>query len=80
MPGGIPEPRKGKSLLAWRSRQERGEIMRPSTFEAIKRKAAQAGATSPEAVAGAAYWKTARAKYRKEVVSKAVDREKKKRG
>jgi len=39
--------------------------MKPSTFKKIKRKAAAAGARSPEAVAGAAYWRTARAKFRK---------------
>lgn len=64
MPRGKPEPRKGKGLLAWRSRQEPGAIMEPSTFEEIKQKAAAGGARSPEAVAGAAYWKTAKAKYK----------------
>ena len=62
---GKPKPRSGKGLLAWRSRQKPGAIMKPSTFEAIKKKAAASGATSPEAVAGAAYWDTAEAKYRK---------------
>lgn len=38
--------------------------MKPSTFEKIERKAAAGGARSPEAVAGAAYWKTAKAKYK----------------
>ena len=75
---GIPEPRKGAGLLAWRSRQKRGEIMKPSTFEEIKRKAAAGGVTSPEAVAGKVYWRTARAKYRKGTISKAVSREQKK--
>lgn len=54
-----------KSLRKWRRRQKRGAIMKPSTFKKIKRKAAAAGARSPEAVAGAAYWRTARAKFRK---------------
>jgi len=63
MARGKPKPRKGKGMLAWRSRQKRGKIMRPSTFEAIKRKAAAAGATNPEAVAGKAYWRTAKSKY-----------------
>lgn len=51
-------------LLLWRRRQKRGAIMKPSTFESIKRKAAAAGATNPEAVAGKAYWNTAKEKYR----------------
>jgi len=54
-----------KKLLAWRRRQKRGAIMKPSTFEKIKEKAAAAGAANPEAVAGAAYWKTAKEKYEK---------------
>jgi len=63
-PRGVPKPRQGGGLLAWRSRQKRGEIMRPSTFEKIERKASVAGATNPKAVAGAAYWKTAHKKFR----------------
>jgi hypothetical protein len=39
--------------------------MKPETFEQIKRKAAASGARNPEAVAGAAYWETAKAKFRK---------------
>ena len=65
MPRGKPKPRQGKSLTAWRSRQKPGAIMKPKTFQEIKGKAATAGATNPEAVAGAAYWKTAKAKYKK---------------
>jgi len=65
MPRGKPKPRKGKDMLAWRSRQKPGSIMKPSTFEKIKRSAAARGADDPEAVAGAAYWRTVRAKYRK---------------
>lgn len=57
---GKPKPRAGKGFLAWRSRQKRGAIMKPSTFEEIKSKDGR----NPEAVAGAAYWKAARAKYR----------------
>ncbi|MEW6215967.1 MAG: hypothetical protein AB1478_12325 [Nitrospirota bacterium] len=53
-----------KDVLSWRRRQPHGAIMRRSTFEKIKRKAARRGATDPQAVAGAAYWKTVRAKYR----------------
>ncbi len=39
--------------------------MKPGTFESIKQKAAASGASNPEAVAGAAYWRTAQSKYRK---------------
>lgn len=53
----------GKALKRWRRRQKRGAIMKPETFEAIRRKAAAAGYTNPEAVAGEAYWTTAKAKY-----------------
>lgn len=37
--------------------------MKPSTFKDIERKAAKRGASDPKAVAGAAYWRTAEAKY-----------------
>jgi len=60
-----PKPRQGGGMLAWRSRQKRGAIMKPSTFEEIEKKATAAGATNPKAVAGAAYWKTAEAKFKK---------------
>jgi hypothetical protein len=52
-----------EGLREWRAKQSRGAIMKPSTFEEIEKKAKAAGATDPEKVAGAAYWKTARAKY-----------------
>ncbi len=68
---GKPKPRKGKDILSWRSRQKSGEIMTPETFEKIKRSAAARGYRNPEAVAGAAYWKTVKAKYRE---SKAYDK------
>ena len=61
---GKPKPRKGDDMLDWRSRQKPGSIMKPSTFESIVRSAAARGATNPEAVAGAAYWKTVKAKYK----------------
>lgn len=64
MPQGVPKPRAGKGLAAWRSRQKRGAIMEPSTFQEIKKKAAARGARSSEDVAGAAYWKTAKAKFK----------------
>ena len=54
-----------KKLLAWRKRQKPGAIMKPSTFKTIERKAAARGYSNPEAVAGRAYWTTAKAKFRK---------------
>lgn len=53
-----------KKLLRWRRRLRRGAIMTPEKFQEIKRKAAAGGARSPVAVAGAAYWQTAKAKFR----------------
>jgi hypothetical protein len=52
-----------KLMLAWRKKQSPGAIMKPSTFKSIEKKAAASGADNPEKVAGAAYWKTARAKF-----------------
>ena len=49
----------------WRKKQKRGEIMRPSTFIEIERKAAREGATDPRAVAGRAYWNVERSKYKR---------------
>ena len=54
-----------RKMKRWRRKQKRGAIMQPATFEAIKRKAQEMGYIKPEAVAGKAYWKTARAKFRK---------------
>jgi hypothetical protein len=51
-------------LRSWRKRQTKGSIMKSSTFKSIEHKAASSGATNPRKVAGAAYWRTARAKYR----------------
>lgn len=51
-------------LLAWRRKQPRGAIMQPAAFRKIEKTAAQGGATDPKAVAGAAYWRTARRKFR----------------
>ncbi len=39
--------------------------MHPATFKAIKKAAKAAGAKDPEAVAGAAYWATVKAKHKK---------------
>jgi hypothetical protein len=54
-----------EGLKKWRRKQKKGAIMKPSTFAAIEAKAKASGATNPEAVAGKAYWNTAKAKYRK---------------
>jgi len=54
-----------EGLREWRNRQAPGAIMKPSTFKEIERSAARSGADDPEAVAGAAYWATAKAKYSK---------------
>ena len=51
------------TLLTWRKKQKKGSIMEPSTFKEIEASARESGATNPEAVAGAAYWKTAKKKY-----------------
>lgn len=51
--------------LEWRARQRRGRIMRRRTFEEIEEEARERGARNPRAVAGAAYWRTVRAKYKR---------------
>lgn len=63
---------ESKALLKWRSKKGKGEIMKPSTFEKIKESAARGGARNPEAVAGKAYWETARAKFKEQ--GKAIKR------
>lgn len=76
---GVPKPRKGEGLLAWRSRQGRGEIMSPETFEEIKSKAKKRygiGEERAEKVAGKAYWATAKAKYREAEKRDAANRKK----
>ena len=54
-----------EDVLVWRRKQKPGKIMRPSTFKEIEQKAREAGYDDPRAVAGAAYWRTVKAKYRK---------------
>jgi hypothetical protein len=54
-----------EKILAWRRRQKPGKIMKPSTFKEIERKAREAGYDDPKAVAGAAYWRTVKAKHKK---------------
>lgn len=65
---GKPKPRAGSGLNAWRSRQEKGAIMKPETFEKIKASAKKKygiGEERAEKVAGAQYWKTAEKKFKK---------------
>lgn len=60
-----------KGLRKWRRKQKRGAIMEPSTFATIKAKAEAQGAANPEAVAGKAYWASARKKYARAMRRKA---------
>ena len=74
MARGKPEPRKGVSLPAWRSRQRPGAIMKPSTFEDIKEAAKKkygVGEKRAAKVAGKAYWTTARKKWRQSETGRA---------
>jgi len=52
-----------KLLRSWRKSQPTGAIMKPSTFASIEKKAG--GGAKGKRIAGAAYWKTAKAKFRK---------------
>ena len=63
---GKPKPRKGAGLLAWRSRQKVGAIMKPSTFEDIKKSEMERGLSEERATkaAGASYWRSARKKFK----------------
>jgi hypothetical protein len=58
-----------EAVLRYRRRVGRGAIMRPSTFEAIQRKARRQygpiGAERLRKIAGAAYWTTADARERR---------------
>uniref|UniRef100_A0A7V3JAQ3 Uncharacterized protein n=1 Tax=candidate division CPR3 bacterium TaxID=2268181 RepID=A0A7V3JAQ3_UNCC3 len=67
MPRGKPKPRQGKELLAWRSRQKPGAIMKPETFKKIEEEATKRYGSRErgKAAAGAAYWTAAEAKFRK---------------
>ncbi len=51
--------------LTWRRRQKKGAIMKRKTFKYIEKSAAARGYKHLKRVAGAAYWKTEKAKYRK---------------
>ena len=61
----MKEEEMSAGLKAWRNKQKKGAIMKPSTFDKIKAGAKKAGSDNPEAVAGAAYWTTAKSKYNK---------------
>lgn len=63
---GNPKHRKGAGMLAWRSRQEAGAIMKPPTFEDIKKSEMERGLSEERATkaAGSAYWASARKKYK----------------
>lgn len=56
-----------KRLKKWRKRQKPGAIMKPGTFESIKRTARRAGLSKERAekIAGAAYWQAAKKKFKK---------------
>lgn len=60
--GYIPE-----KLLEWRAKKREGTIMKPSTFQKIKTEATKRYGSEArgQAAAGAAYWTTAEAKFRK---------------
>jgi len=54
-----------KKVLNWRSHQKKGSIMKPETFKEIEKEGdKEYGKGHGAAVAGAAYWKTVKAKYR----------------
>ena len=59
--------KESSALLGWRSKQKRGGIMKPATFDKIERSAIARGLTIEQAKreAGRAYWDTAKSKYKK---------------
>lgn len=56
-----------EGLKKWRNKQPSGAIMKPETFADIEKsaKADKLSTERAEKVAGAAYWRTAKAKYAK---------------
>jgi len=63
--GGRKTAKLTREMKAWKKRQPRGAIMKPSTFKKIERKAAGSGRyRSAKAVAGKAYQRTLRAKFK----------------
>ena len=61
----MKEEKMSAGLKSWRKKQKPGAIMKSSTFKKIASKAKKAGYKNPKAVAGKAYWTTAKAKYKK---------------
>lgn len=51
-------------ILQWRREQPRGKIMKPATFQSIKKKSMKEGLSEERAtkVAGKAYWSTVKVK------------------
>lgn len=61
-------PKIAKKILKWRKKQREGSIMKPATFQKIKRgakKRYKIGEERATKVAGSAYWQTVKAKYKK---------------
>jgi hypothetical protein len=60
------EEMPSRKLLTWRRHQKRGAIMKPSTFKRIAATATRkyGSKAAGEKAAGAAYWASAKAKYR----------------
>jgi len=57
-----------KKILKWRRKQEKGAIMKSETFQRIVKSCMRRTGFDRERcikIAGAAYWKTAKAKYQK---------------
>jgi hypothetical protein len=64
-----------KALLEWRSKQERGEIMEPATFERLVKEAMERYKVSrkrAEKIVGKMYWKTAESKFEKSHTADAI--------
>jgi hypothetical protein len=61
---------ESNALLEWRRKQPHGAIMKPSTFQRIAR---ESDGARGERIAGAAYWRTAEAKFKKKKRSKVAE-------
>ncbi len=58
--------KESKGLLAWRKKQVKGAIMKPSTFKNIvSNMTNRFGKKIATKIAGRAYWNTAESKYKK---------------
>jgi hypothetical protein len=61
---------RSKAFLKWRKEKEPGAIMKPETFQGIVRKnVKKVGIKRAKKIAGGAYWKTAKAKYRSKALA-----------